>query len=183
MLACRSCWGGVHGRRSAHWSSGAHLPATSPGPQLRCYRLLDFFSFLTYSLATPLLFVTLLRNILVSCRGDWVREAVRMRETAAACTLSAPGSGPAAGALTGLGCRLRRLARVRGKHALSCHCQMTFYIANFEACLFYYLARQVGGRRRVLGCAVQRPWAIGACAMPLRTWARCACAQPLPAAE
>jgi hypothetical protein len=52
---------------------------------LRCYRLLDFFSFLTYSLAYPLLFVTLLRNVL-----------------------------------------------------------MAFYVANFEACLFYYLARQSG---------------------------------------
>ncbi|KAL4458838.1 hypothetical protein ABPG75_013703 [Micractinium tetrahymenae] len=52
---------------------------------LRCYRLGWFFSFLTYSLATPLLLVTLLRNVL-----------------------------------------------------------MTFYIANFEACLFYYLARQGG---------------------------------------
>lgn len=62
-------------------------PPALPAPllQLRCYRLGWFFSFLTYSLATPLLLVTLLRNVL-----------------------------------------------------------MTFYIANFEACLFYYLARQGG---------------------------------------
>ncbi len=44
-------------------------------PQLRCYRLLDFFSFLTYSLAYPLLYVTLLRNVLVS----WHRAGPRAR--------------------------------------------------------------------------------------------------------
>ena len=37
--------------------------------QLRCYRLWWFFSFLTYSLATPLLLVTLLRNVLVRRLG------------------------------------------------------------------------------------------------------------------
>lgn len=44
----------------------AHAAHPSCLSQLRCYRLLDFFSFLTYSLAYPLLFVTLLRNVLVS---------------------------------------------------------------------------------------------------------------------
>ena len=39
-------------------------PASSM--QLRCYRLFWFFSFLTYSLATPLLLVTLVRNVLAS---------------------------------------------------------------------------------------------------------------------
>ena len=54
-------------------------------PQLRCYRLGWFFSYLTYSLGTPLLLVTMLRNLL-----------------------------------------------------------LTFYVANFEACLLYFLARQEG---------------------------------------
>lgn len=40
-------------------------PAVSPPAQLRCYRIFWFFSFLTYSLATPLLLVTLTRNLLV----------------------------------------------------------------------------------------------------------------------
>ncbi|PSC76146.1 potassium NKT2 [Micractinium conductrix] len=50
---------------------------------LRCYRLFWFFSFLTYSLGTPLIFITLLRSVL-----------------------------------------------------------FTFYLANCEACLMYYIARQ-----------------------------------------
>lgn len=53
----------------------AHAVHPSCLSQLRCYRLLDFFSFLTYSLAYPLLFVTLLRNVLVRCsRSDRGRE-------------------------------------------------------------------------------------------------------------
>lgn len=49
-----------------------HTVHSPPLWQLRCYRLLDFFSFLTYSLAYPLLFVTLLRNVLVG--GASLRE-------------------------------------------------------------------------------------------------------------
>jgi hypothetical protein len=41
------------------------LLPSSASLQLRCYRLFWFFSFLTYSLATPLLLVTILRNVLV----------------------------------------------------------------------------------------------------------------------
>ena len=42
------------------------LAASACCQPLRCYRLAWFFSYLTYSLATPLLLVTLLRNVLVS---------------------------------------------------------------------------------------------------------------------
>lgn len=84
-------------------------PPTRPLPQLRCYRLGWFFSFLTYSLATPLLLVTLLRNVL-----------------------------------------------------------LTFYIANFEACLFYYLARQGGFSEdtwvQALGAGERQPLAGRGCA-------------------
>ncbi|KAL4435944.1 hypothetical protein ABPG77_000706 [Micractinium sp. CCAP 211/92] len=69
---------------------------------LRCYRLGWFFSFLTYSLATPLLLVTLLRNVL-----------------------------------------------------------LTFYIANFEACLFYYLARQGGFSEDTWVQALGADWFAG----------------------
>lgn len=69
---------------------------------LRCYRLFWFFSFLTYSLATPLLLVTILRNVL-----------------------------------------------------------MTFYIANFEACLLYYIARQGGFGETTWVQALGADWFAG----------------------
>ncbi len=49
-----------------HGLTGSCLSVHTLRLQLRCYRLWWFFSFLTYSLATPLLLVTLLRNVLVS---------------------------------------------------------------------------------------------------------------------
>lgn len=41
------------------------MPRCRPPLQLRCYRLSWFFQFITYSLGTSLLLVTLLRNVLV----------------------------------------------------------------------------------------------------------------------
>ena len=77
------------------------------------YRLTDYFGFLTYNLGTPLLLVTLLKNL-----------SVRRAHTARACPLPA----------------LARRAAQPCPPLLPASPQLTFFVANFEACAFYFVA-------------------------------------------